>query len=197
MRVFVAVLVLIFSFQSFTKADGISEFEIEGMSIGDSALDFFTQSEIKNNSLDYYNDKSFTPVQNEYLSFFKKYDFVDFDFKTNDKDYIIHALYGSINYEKKNIDDCYKEMDEIVTIMKKLFKDNAEIQEKHVEKDPSHTGDPTGKSKGTHISFYFDNGDRASVTCYDYSKEDGGVDNLSVGMQTKEQNDFLYNKAYK
>ena len=44
MKVFIAVLVLIFSFQSFTKADGISEFEIEGMSIGDSALDFFTQS---------------------------------------------------------------------------------------------------------------------------------------------------------
>jgi len=34
MRVFISVLVLIFSFQSWTKADDISEFEIEGMSIG-------------------------------------------------------------------------------------------------------------------------------------------------------------------
>ena len=30
-------------------ADDIREFEIEGMSIGDSALDFFSESEIKNN----------------------------------------------------------------------------------------------------------------------------------------------------
>ena len=50
MRVFIAVLVLIFSLQSWTKADDISDFEIEGISIGDSALDFFSESEIKKNS---------------------------------------------------------------------------------------------------------------------------------------------------
>ena len=49
MRVFIAVLVLIFSFQSWTKADDISEFEIEGMSIGDSLLDYFSKNEIKEN----------------------------------------------------------------------------------------------------------------------------------------------------
>ena len=41
MRVFVAVLVLIFSLQSLTKADDIRDFEIEGMSIGDSLLDYY------------------------------------------------------------------------------------------------------------------------------------------------------------
>jgi len=45
MRVFFAVLILIFSLQSWTKADDISDFEIEGMSIGDSALDFFSENE--------------------------------------------------------------------------------------------------------------------------------------------------------
>ena len=43
MRVFIAVLVLILSLQSWTKADDISEFEIEGMSVGDSALDYFSE----------------------------------------------------------------------------------------------------------------------------------------------------------
>ena len=47
MKVFITVLVLIFSFQSWTKADDISDFEIEGMSIGDSLLDSFNQSQIK------------------------------------------------------------------------------------------------------------------------------------------------------
>ena len=47
MRVFIAVLVLIFSLQSWTKADDISDFEIEGMSIGDSLLDHFDENKIK------------------------------------------------------------------------------------------------------------------------------------------------------
>ena len=47
MRVFIAVLVLIFSLQSLTKADDIRDFEIEGMSVGDSLLDHFSESKIK------------------------------------------------------------------------------------------------------------------------------------------------------
>ena len=48
MRAFITVLVLIFSLQSFTKADDISDFEIEGMSLGESLLDFFSEEEILN-----------------------------------------------------------------------------------------------------------------------------------------------------
>ena len=40
---FLLILILTFSFQSLTKADDIRDFEIEGISIGDSALDFFTK----------------------------------------------------------------------------------------------------------------------------------------------------------
>ena len=38
---FLLILILTFSFQSLTKADDIRDFEIEGMSIGDSAIRFF------------------------------------------------------------------------------------------------------------------------------------------------------------
>ena len=62
MRIFLATLVLILNLQSLTKADDISDFEIEGMSIGDSALDFFTESEILKNRQNYYNDNEFVPV---------------------------------------------------------------------------------------------------------------------------------------
>ena len=40
------VLGLTFNFQSLTKADDIRDFEIEGISIGDSLLNFMTESEI-------------------------------------------------------------------------------------------------------------------------------------------------------
>ena len=48
MRVFLSVLILIFSLQSWTKADDIRDFEIESMSIGDSLLDYFNETEIQN-----------------------------------------------------------------------------------------------------------------------------------------------------
>ena len=104
MRVFIAVIVLIFSLQSWTKADDISDFEIEGMSIGDSALNFFSRDQIVKNSRKYYKNKKFTPVQNDNLSFFKIYDAVDFNFMTGDNKYIIHNISGVILIE--NINDC-------------------------------------------------------------------------------------------
>ena len=54
MKVFIAVLVLIFSLQSWTKADDIYDFEIEGMSIGDSLLDYFSEAQISNSKKFYY-----------------------------------------------------------------------------------------------------------------------------------------------
>ena len=71
MRIFLSFLILIFSFQSWTKADDIRDFEIEGMSLGDSALNFFSERDIKYNSKDYYKDKTFTPVQNDLYPFLK------------------------------------------------------------------------------------------------------------------------------
>ena len=189
------IIILTFSLPSWAIAGDIRDFEIEGISIGNSALKYFTKDLIKKNSFDYYNDKTFTPVQMPTLPFYEQYDYVDFDFKTNDKKYIIHALYGVINYEK-NINDCYNQMDEIVDSMMILF-DNVEVNEKYDEMRPELTGDPSGKSKATIVNFWFYNDDRASVTCYDYSKQHGGGDNLSVGIQTKEQNEFLFNKAYR
>ena len=47
MRFFLLILVLISSFQSLTKADDITDFQIEGMSVGDSLLDYYSEKEIK------------------------------------------------------------------------------------------------------------------------------------------------------
>ena len=46
MRIFLSVLILIFSLQSWSKADDISDFEIEGMSIGDSVLKYYSKKEL-------------------------------------------------------------------------------------------------------------------------------------------------------
>ena len=64
MRVFIAVLVLIFSLQSGNRAEDISEFEMEGMRIGDSLLDFININEIKKaeENPSFYPDKKYIVI---------------------------------------------------------------------------------------------------------------------------------------
>ena len=45
MRIFLSLLILIFTFQSWAKADDISDIEIEGISIGESLLNYFSENE--------------------------------------------------------------------------------------------------------------------------------------------------------
>ena len=187
MKTLLTLFVLLFS--SLVVADDISDFEIEGISVGDSALDFFSEKQIKENTWDYYDDKTFTPVQMDELSFFKIYDAVDFGYKTGDTNYIIHDLSGIIIY-KNNITDCYIKMDKIYIELSQLFK-NAEILEKEVTPAPFDS-----KSLKTDYTFLLNSGSVA-VACYDYSKEHGGNDFLSVEIQTKEFYDWLSYKAYK
>ena len=191
------LFLILFSFSAPSFADDISEFQIEGMSIGYSLLDYFSELEIKNNKRNYvFKNNKFYGVGLENLTSFEIYDTVVVYLKTDDKKYLTHAIHGVINYAK-NIKDCYKKMDEIVLEMSDTFKNIAKKGKKDIERDPRYTGDPTGKTIVTRLSFWFDNDDRASISCYDYSEEHGGLDNLTVGVQTKEQNDFLLNKAYK
>ena len=59
MKRLLLILILTSSFQSMAKADDIRDFEIEGMSIGDSLLDFFSEEEItiKNKNYHYSSKK--------------------------------------------------------------------------------------------------------------------------------------------
>ncbi len=56
MKILITLFVLLFSFPVF--ADDISDFQIEGMSIGDSLLDYMTVEEI-NNEIDFIYEEFF------------------------------------------------------------------------------------------------------------------------------------------
>ena len=56
MKILLTLVVLFFSTLVF--ADDISDFEIEGMSIGDSLLDYMSKEEIKN-KINSYNDNGY------------------------------------------------------------------------------------------------------------------------------------------
>ena len=82
MRIFITVLVLIFSLQSWIKADDISDFQIEGISIGDNLINYMTKKEI--NKYKYYGYKLkdyYTTIQ--YSDNFENYQWIQFNIKHN------------------------------------------------------------------------------------------------------------------
>ena len=58
MRLFFFVIIFIFNIQISTKADDIKEFEIEGLTIGNSLLNFFSEEDIKKSDMNYYKKKN-------------------------------------------------------------------------------------------------------------------------------------------
>ena len=62
LKVFLILLILIFNFQSFLKADDIKDFQIEGMSIGDSLLEYKTENEIISSKRNYVKNKRYYVV---------------------------------------------------------------------------------------------------------------------------------------
>ena len=176
-------------------SDNIEEFQIEGISLGDGALNYFTEDQIKKNSRNYYKSKTYVPVQNDNMSFFKTYDAVDFVYKRKDTDYTIVSLSGIISYKNKNIKDCYKEMDEIVLEMDQLFTNITKKYPKETFKHPSKQN-KSGKSTFTEVRYLFKNGDMSLITCYDYSVEHGSMDHLNISLDKKKFAKWLQTKAY-
>ena len=163
MKIFLSVIVFILSLQTSTNADDIRDFEIEGMSIGDSALDFFSKNQITKNSQTYYKNKKFTPVQNDRLSFFKIYDAVDFNFKTDDNKYLFVNISGVIFTD--NIDECIDKQNEIKKELALIFPNAITTNRDKVFNDVYWKG-----TRNIQFSFFLKNdGGSASVHCYDYS----------------------------
>ena len=86
MKKLLLILILTLSFQSWIKADDIRDFEIEGMSIGDSALDYFSEKKILEEfeiGKDEYNwtDQKFADVYK--YGKVELYDNVNFSVKRN------------------------------------------------------------------------------------------------------------------
>ena len=186
MKKLLTVLILIFTLQTPSWADDIRDFQIEGVSIGDSALDYFSEEKILNNRATYFKNKTYTPVE-IYDESFGIYDVVQFGYKTGDKNYTILGLAGNIEYPN-NVKSCYKKMDEIVTELTRLFKNIAQITGKETEVS---TIDKPGDTRKASVAYWFDSKDVVVVACYDYSEESGYTDNLSVSVDTKEYNEFL------
>ena len=190
MKKFLAILILTLTFQAPSLADDIRDFKIERMTIGDSALDYFSEDQIKNNKRNYYNNDEFFPSELAYLPSFKIYDAIQITYKSEDKQYKLYGIAGFIDFPK-NIKDCNKKMKEIIKDVSELFSDTKKERYKG-----KHEGDPFGKSIVIKTTFRLDSGS-IEISCNDWSKQIGYLNTLRVSIKTREFNTWLKNKAYK
>ncbi len=171
-------LVLLTSTNAYT--DNIKDFKIENISIGDSALDYFTESQLDNSELDWFN-YSYKEYSTSLLPGRGIYDWFKITYKNEDYNYIIEGLAGIVvkkNYEE---DKCNKQLDSTALNLSKLFKNTKSEEKKtyRVVYDPSKIFQETnlsGKSKLTSIFFDFKQEGKIILSCYDMDKETNEID---------------------
>ena len=182
------IIIFLLSFQTFSTADDIRDFEIEGISVGDSLLKYYNLDQI-NNFLQYdYKNKKFYKLQIMDQSLkdkLEKYDSISFHLKKNDNKYIIHNIGGIIFYNK--IEDCLNEK----KIISKEITEALDI--KLTYRKLFATWDKNTiyyQSEGE-----VGNGGVVAITCYDWSKKDeennGWNDNLAIDIFDKEVAAFI------
>jgi len=180
------ILILIFSFQTLTKADDIRDFQIEGISIGDSLLDFFSKDQIESRNKTWYPSKEYFMIYFPKYNDSKEYDQVSVSLKNGDTNYKIKALGGTILY-KESIEKCYSKKDKIVKDLSKVFKD---ITDKKDVGTFKLSADGSGKSNATTVNFFFKNDSLISVQCKDWSKEMKFWDRLKITLVSNEYYKF-------
>ena len=110
MKKLLITIILLLSFQSLSTADDIRDFEIEGISIGDSLLKYYNLDQINNFFRNNYKNEKFYKLEiadQSLLNKLKKYDSISFHFKKNDNKYIVQNMGGIIFYNE--IEDCLSE----------------------------------------------------------------------------------------
>ena len=174
-------------------AKDISEYKIEGMTIGVSLLDYFTENEIIKNiseEEDEVREKNkFYDVNLFYLPHFETYDMVQIALKFNDKNYKIYGVDGIIHF-KNRIEDCYKKQQKV----NKEFSEDFEYVEKKERGTIDHPDYDGATTKD--IFFLLKTGEVLMINCTDYSNKDneaGDEDLFRIGLWTKELNEWLTN----
>ena len=181
------LFLILFSFSAPSFADDIRDFQIEGISIGDSLLDHFSKEQIENslNYDDLPSDMKFR-ITEITSSSFDLYNTVQFFHIPNDNNFIIFGIDGAIYYDQ-NISKCYKKQLDIVKELSDIITD-AEFE------GPAksiHMDDKSGKSTYTTFIFHFKTGEVASVQCYDWSNEVEYVDHLRISLHTEEATNWV------
>ena len=117
-------------FSSFVVAEDISDFQIEGISIGDSLLDYLSEEKILkqiNNPEVSYDDRN---PPGKYLEIYKYdglkiYSVLSVFVEDGDKKYLIQGMFGEL--KNSTIEKCLEEKSKVIKEFDILFKEEAEV----------------------------------------------------------------------
>jgi len=166
------LIISILSFQVLSLADSIRYFQIEGMKIGDSGLDYFSESQLEDNEQGWHN-YSYNEYSTSYLPGKGIYNWFLVSYKNDDENFIIEGLVAGlekINYDNK---ECNNKLDVTALNISELFKNT--IQEEKIiyklTKDAAQTYPFTGRSTVTSLSFNFLDGAKIILACYNVDED--------------------------
>lgn len=195
MKIFLTVLVIIFNLQFWTKADDIREFEIEGITLYESALSHFSIDELQEDTVKNYTSDKYT-TSNIYDGL-KMYDYIQVSYKTNDREYIIQDISAAKNIK---YEECLNQLDEVGSDISSIYEDSSKISNDG-KLTYNHPVDKSGQTKVTDIAWYFDNGDVIVAQCYNWNSEFGKKNNLkdslTIAISNKDIDRWLSKEAYK
>ena len=193
---FLIIFLLTTNFQLLTNANEIGEFDIDGVSIGDSLLSYTSKDNVKNKTKAFYpNSKKYYLLEfnSQELSFLDQYSFIGFHLKENDNEYTIYSIKGMLDYDK-DLNSCLKQKKIIIESIKDTLSDSKE------EKYENSYGKLYGQSKA-YISDFKVNDGFIRVWCNSWDKKNEKskdfMDTLNVDLSDQIFLDWLNYEAYK
>ena len=171
MKKLLGILVLGLLWCNLSIADNISDFEIEGMSLGDSALKYYSESKIKANKQNWYKGKKYSTSTMA--------GGIQISYKTKDSEYILQGIEFS---EFMDISKCLEELPSQVDAVRTLFSDKIKLNGPNKYK---HWADKSKKSWIHNYIFEFPGKDKVTVECYDWSKNVTWNDNFRLSIVSK------------
>ncbi len=185
MKKLLGTLVLCLLLSLSAKADDISDFEIEGMSINDTLLQFYSKEIISKTEVSMgYRDNKYSAVaivDDKY----KTYTQVDIEYLTQDKNILIKALNGVIYYSDMN--KCHEKMNDITKEISNV------VSVIPLTNTYKHDADPSGSVRGT--MYQLENG-QIVIACYDHSFDYYYKDRLSVSIWSDDYAKYLESNPY-
>ena len=171
-------LVLLLSTSSY--ADNIKDFKIEKISIGHSALEYFTESQLEGGELDWFN-YSYKEYSTSLLPGKGIYDWFKITYKSDDDNFIIEGLVGIVLKKKYDDYKCNKELDTASLEISELFKNTKKEKKKlyRVVYNPRkifQEPNPSGKSIVTSILFDFKNEAKIILSCFNMDNATNQID---------------------
>ena len=164
-------IILILTLQHPSLADNFQDFKIEGMKVGDSALNYFDERQLEDGEQGWHN-YNYKEYSTSLMPGKGIYDWFLVSYRNDDDNFKIEALVGGLEIINYNNKECNNRLDSAALSISESFKNTREDKKKYkLTADSSRIYPFTGKSTVTSLSFNFTNEGEIILSCYDMDKK--------------------------